>query len=46
MADITDQQFLSQDPEILGLQRQRQLANLLTGQASITIPLTPLKEQA
>ena len=33
MADITDQQFLSQDPEILGLQRQRQLANLLTGQA-------------
>ena len=33
MADITDQQFLSQDPEILGLQRQRALANLLTGQA-------------
>ena len=33
MADITDQQFLSQDPEVLGLQRQRQLANLLTGQA-------------
>ena len=33
MADLTDQQFLSQDPEVLGLQRQRQLANLLTGQA-------------
>jgi hypothetical protein len=36
MADTTnlsDQQFLSQDPEVLGLQRQRQLANLLTGQA-------------
>jgi len=33
MADITDQQFLSQDPEVLGLQRQRALANLLTGQA-------------
>lgn len=33
MSDITDQQFLSQDPEVLGLQRQRQLANLLTGQA-------------
>jgi hypothetical protein len=33
MADITEQQFLSQDPEVLGLQRQRQLANLLTGQA-------------
>ena len=29
----TDQQFLGQDPEVLGLQRQRQLANLLTGQA-------------
>lgn len=33
MADITEQQLLSTDPEILGLQRQRQLANLLTGQA-------------
>jgi len=33
MADLTEQQLLSQDPEILGLQRQRQLANLLTGQA-------------
>jgi hypothetical protein len=33
MADITEQQFLSQDPEVLGLQRQRALANLLTGQA-------------
>jgi len=34
MADITtDQQFLGQDPEVLGLQRQRALANLLTGQA-------------
>jgi hypothetical protein len=33
MADITEQQFLEQDPEVLGLQRQRQLANLLTGQA-------------
>ena len=36
MADptnLTDSQFLSQDPEVLGLQRQRQLANLLTGQA-------------
>ena len=36
MADptnLSDQQFLSQDPEVLGLQRQRQLANLLTGQA-------------
>ena len=33
MADLTDQQFLSQDPEVLGLQRQRALANLLTGQA-------------
>jgi len=29
----TDLQFLSTDPEVLGLQRQRQLANLLTGQA-------------
>jgi hypothetical protein len=33
MPDITEQQFLSQDPEVLGLQRQRALANLLTGQA-------------
>jgi hypothetical protein len=36
MADptnLTDTQFLTQDPEVLGLQRQRQLANLLTGQA-------------
>ena len=33
MADITEQLLLSQDPEVLGLQRQRQLANLLTGQA-------------
>ena len=30
MADLTDTQFLNQDPEVLGLQRQRQLANLLT----------------
>jgi len=29
----TDLQFLSTDPEVLGLQRQRQLASLLTGQA-------------
>ena len=29
----TDLQFLSTDPEVLGLQRHRQLANLLTGQA-------------
>ena len=33
MADLTEQQLLEQDPEVLGLQRQRQLANLLTGQA-------------
>ena len=34
MADITtDNQFLENDPDVLGLQRQRQLANLLTGQA-------------
>ena len=36
MADptnLSDQQFLNQDPEVLGLQRQRALANLLTGQA-------------
>jgi hypothetical protein len=33
MADLTDQQFLGTDPEVLGLQRQRALANLLTGQA-------------
>ena len=31
--NLTDTQFLNQDPEVLGLQRQRQLANLLTGQA-------------
>jgi hypothetical protein len=33
MADLTEQQLLSTDPEVAGLQRQRQLANLLTGQA-------------
>ena len=33
MADLTEQQLLGTDPEIMGLQRQRQLANLLTGQA-------------
>jgi hypothetical protein len=33
MADITEQQLMTTDPEVLGLQRQRQLANLLTGQA-------------
>ena len=33
MADLTEQQLMMQDPEVLGLQRQRQLANLLTGQA-------------
>jgi hypothetical protein len=33
MADLTEQQLLNTDPEVLGLQRQRQLANLLTGQA-------------
>ena len=36
MADptnLTENQFLATDPEVLGLQRQRQLANLLTGQA-------------
>ena len=33
MADLTEQQLLSQDPEVLGLQRQRAFANLLTGQA-------------
>ena len=33
MADLTDTQFLSTDPEVLGLQRQRKLAELLTGQA-------------
>jgi hypothetical protein len=33
MADLTEQQLLSTDPEVMGLQRQRQLANLLTGQA-------------
>jgi hypothetical protein len=32
MADL-EQQLLGQDSEILGLQRQRQLADLLTGQA-------------
>lgn len=33
MADLTEQQLMTQDPEVLGLQRQRALANLLTGQA-------------
>jgi hypothetical protein len=33
MADITQLDILGTDPEVLGLQRQRQLANLLTGQA-------------
>lgn len=33
MAELTEQQLLGIDPEVLGLQRQRQLANLLTGQA-------------
>ena len=33
MADLTEQQLLSTDPEVLGLQRQRRLADLLTGQA-------------
>jgi hypothetical protein len=33
MPDLTEQQLLNTDPEVLGLQRQRQLANLLTGQA-------------
>jgi len=33
MADLTEQQLLATDPEVMGLQRQRQLANLLTGQA-------------
>ena len=33
MADLTEQQLLNTDPEVLGLQRQRALANLLTGQA-------------
>jgi hypothetical protein len=33
MADLTEQQLINTDPEVLGLQRQRQLANLLTGQA-------------
>jgi len=33
MADITEQQFLAQDPEVLNYQRQRQLANLLVGGA-------------
>jgi len=32
MADL-EQQLLGQDPEVLGLQRQRQLADLLTSQA-------------
>jgi len=31
--DLTQLDILGTDPEILGLQRQRQLANLLTGQA-------------
>ena len=33
MADLTDTQFLNTDPDVLGLQRQRKLAELLTGQA-------------
>jgi hypothetical protein len=33
MADTTQLDILGTDPEVLGLQRQRQLANLLTGQA-------------
>jgi hypothetical protein len=33
MADLTEQQLLSTDPDVLGLQRQRKLAELLTGQA-------------
>jgi hypothetical protein len=33
MADLTEQQLINTNPEVLGLQRQRQLANLLTGQA-------------
>ena len=33
MADLTEQQLLSTDPDVLGLQRQRKLADLLTGQA-------------
>jgi hypothetical protein len=32
MADLTEQQLMSQDPELMGLQYKRQLANLLTGQ--------------
>ena len=32
MADL-ESQFLTTDPEVLGLQRQRQLADLLTSQA-------------
>ena len=31
MPDLTEQQLLSTDPEVLGLQRQRNLANLLVG---------------
>jgi hypothetical protein len=33
MADLTEQQLLATDPEVMGLQYKRQLANLLTGQA-------------
>ena len=33
MAETTPLDILGTDPEVLGLQRQRQLANLLTGQA-------------
>jgi|GEM_PF-3707948 len=33
MADLNEQQLLSTDPEVLGLQRQRNLANLLVGGA-------------
>ena len=32
MADITDNQFLATDPEVLGLQRQRKLAEMLMAQ--------------
>jgi hypothetical protein len=31
MPDLTEQQMIEQDPEVLGLQRQRNLANLLVG---------------
>jgi len=32
MADLTEQQLLATDPEVMGLQYKRQLANLLTSQ--------------